>query len=99
VLKRKLRGFRLIVLPGGALRLRGEPEESNRIMIEWLAASRRPLPIRVTARNASVPRRAKSTAANTTLIAQDLSQHLNATQQYMATTTYSESSTANRPPW
>jgi 4,5:9,10-diseco-3-hydroxy-5,9,17-trioxoandrosta-1(10),2-diene-4-oate hydrolase len=64
-LNRKLRGSELIVLPGGGHSVFEEiPEESNRIMIEWLgrhslsAPHPRDLP-----RTASVPRRTRSTAS------------------------------------
>jgi 4,5:9,10-diseco-3-hydroxy-5,9,17-trioxoandrosta-1(10),2-diene-4-oate hydrolase len=63
-LNRKLRGSQLIVLPGGGHSIFEEtPEESNRIMIEWLGRHSSPAPHpRDLPRTASVPRRARSTA-------------------------------------
>jgi len=64
-LRRKLRGSELIVLPGiGHSVFEETPEESNRIMIEWLG--RHPLPTsrpRVLPQPASVAKRTRGTAA------------------------------------
>jgi pimeloyl-ACP methyl ester carboxylesterase len=64
-LKRKLRGSELIVLPGAGHALFEEaPDESNRIVLEWLG--RHPLsvpPLRELPRAASLPRRARGAHA------------------------------------
>jgi 4,5:9,10-diseco-3-hydroxy-5,9,17-trioxoandrosta-1(10),2-diene-4-oate hydrolase len=64
-LKRKLRGSELVVLPGcGHSVFEDVPEESNRIMLEWL--DRHPLStpgLRDLPRTAPVARRSKGTAA------------------------------------
>ena len=63
-LKRKLRGSELIVLPGGGHSVFEEtPDESNRIMLEWLGRHSLSTPrLRGLLRTASVARRTRGTA-------------------------------------
>jgi pimeloyl-ACP methyl ester carboxylesterase len=64
-LKRKLRGAELIVVPGcGHTVFEETPEQSNRIMLEWLARHPSPTPrLRDQSRSASIVRKARNTAA------------------------------------
>jgi pimeloyl-ACP methyl ester carboxylesterase len=56
-LNRKLRGSELIVVPGGGHSVFEEtPEESNRIVLEWLGRHPLPTPVAATARGASSAR-------------------------------------------